>query len=95
MILPWVQLLAAMTAGLGFYLFCRRVLGVGFWSATIPAWCYPMTGFFVFLQSYPTCGAVYWLPWLLLAVTERSGEPPNGDCRFGHGNLSGLDKRQH
>ena len=68
MILPWVQLLAAMTAGLGFYLFCRRVLGVGFWSATIPAWCYPMTGFFVFLQGYPTCGAVYWLPWLLLAV---------------------------
>ena len=67
-ILPWVQLLAAMTSGLGFYLFCRRALGVGYWAATIPAWCYPMTGFFVFWQGFPTCGAAYWFPCLLLAV---------------------------
>jgi hypothetical protein len=67
-ILPWVQLLAAITSGLGFYLFCRRALGVGYWAATIPAWCYPMTGFFVFWQGFPTCGAAYWFPWLLLAV---------------------------
>ena len=67
-ILPWVQLLAAMISGLGFYLFCRRALGVGYWAATIPAWCYPMTGFFVFWQGFPTCGSVHWFPWLLLAV---------------------------
>ena len=67
-ILPWVQLLAAMISGFGFYLFCRRALGVGYWAATIPAWCYPMTGFFVFWQGFPTCGSVYWFPWLLLAV---------------------------
>jgi len=67
-ILPWVQLLAAMISGFGFYLFCRRALGVGYWAATIPAWCYPMTGFFVFWQGFPTCGSVHWFPWLLLAV---------------------------
>jgi hypothetical protein len=67
-ILPWVQLLAAVISGLGFYFFARRVLGVGYWAATIPAWCYPITGFFVFWQGFPTCCAAYWFPWLLLAV---------------------------
>ena len=67
-ILAWTQLFAAMVAGLGAYLFCRRVLAVSFWAAAIPAWCYPLTGFFVFWQGYPTCGAVYWFPWLLLMV---------------------------
>lgn len=76
-ILPWVQLFAAIISGLGFYLFCRRALGVGYWAATIPAWCYPMTGFFVFWQGFPTCGAAYWFPWLLLAVdrTVRRTSP--------------------
>jgi hypothetical protein len=67
-ILPWVQLFAAIVSGLGFYLFARRALGVGYWAAAIPAWCYPMTGFFVFWQGFPTCAAAYWFPWLLLAV---------------------------
>jgi len=76
-ILPWVQLFAAIISGLGLYLFCRRALGVGYWAATIPAWCYPMTGFFVFWQGYPTGSAVYWFPWLLLAVdrTVRRTSP--------------------
>jgi hypothetical protein len=67
-ILAWGQLLAALVAGTGAYIFCRRVLPVGFWPATFVAWCYPMTGFFVFWQGGPTCAPVYWLPWLLLAV---------------------------
>lgn len=67
-ILAWVQLLASVIGGLGVYLFCRRVLSVGFWAAAISAWCFPLTGFFVFWQGYPTCLAVYWLPWELLAV---------------------------
>src|SRR5947207_11127862 len=70
-ILPWVQLLAALISGLGFYVFARRALGVGYWAATIPAWCYPMTGFFVFWQGFPTCGAAYCFPWLLLEVERR------------------------
>ncbi len=68
--LPWVQLLTAVISGIGLYLFCRRALGVGYWAAVIPAWCYPMTGFFVFWRGFPTCGAVFWFPWLLLAVDQ-------------------------
>ena len=32
-VLPWVQLLSALVAGAGAYLFFRRGLGVGFWPA--------------------------------------------------------------
>ena len=68
LILPWSQLAAAIIAGFGMYAFCRRALGLKFWAATIPSWCYPLTGFFVFWQGFPTCASVYWFPWLLLAA---------------------------
>jgi hypothetical protein len=67
-ILAWAQLLAALVAGTGMFLFCRRVAGTGFWPAALAAWCYPLTGFFIFWQGFPTCLAVCWLPWVLLAV---------------------------
>jgi len=70
-LIAWAQLLAALVAGLGAHCFARRVLRVGFWPATLIAWCYPMTGFFILWQGYPNCAAVYWLPWLLLA-TDRT-----------------------
>lgn len=69
-VLAWIQLLEALVAGVGAYVFFRRALRLSFWAAVIPAWCYPMTGFFVFWQGYPTCAAVYWMPWLLLAVDK-------------------------
>ncbi|MGD0650341.1 MAG: hypothetical protein ABSA97_04250 [Verrucomicrobiia bacterium] len=73
----WFQLVIAMIAGMGVYLFCRRTLQIGFRSATITAWCYPMTGLFVFGQGYHTGAVVLWLPWLLLAVdkTVRRASP--------------------
>jgi hypothetical protein len=71
-VLAWTQLLAAIVASLGAYRFFRRVLGVSFWPAAIVAWCYPLTGFFVLWQGYPTGLAVYWLPWLLLAVDQTA-----------------------
>jgi hypothetical protein len=67
-ILAWAQLLAALVAGTGAYLFFRRVLRVSFWPATLVAWCYPMTGFFIFWQGHLVGASAYWLPWLLLAV---------------------------
>jgi hypothetical protein len=67
-ILAWVQLAAALVAGTGAYCFFRRLLQVGFWPAAIFAWCYPLTAFFVLWLGFPTSLAVYWLPWLLLAV---------------------------
>jgi hypothetical protein len=76
-ILAWVQLLAALVAGTGMYFFCREVLPVGFWPATVCAWCYPLTAFFVLWQGFPTGLAVYLLPWLFLAVdrTIRGTHP--------------------
>ncbi len=67
-IIAWVQLLIAEVAAVGFYWFCRRVLGTGFWPAVVTAWCYPLTGFFIFWQGYGLPMTVCWLPWLLLAV---------------------------
>jgi hypothetical protein len=73
----WVHLFEALVAGLGAYVFFRSVLGIGFWPAAIAAWCYPMTGFFVFWQGNATSGAAFWLPWLLLAV-DRVVQRPSG-----------------
>jgi hypothetical protein len=67
-VLAWTELLAAIVAGLGAYLFCRRALAVSFWPAAIAGWCYPLTGFFIFWQGFPTGVSVHWLPWILLAV---------------------------
>ncbi len=82
-VLAWAQMLAALVSGIGAYFFCRTVLKVSFWPAAFVAWCYPLTGFFVFWQGYPTCSAVYWLPWLLLTVDRTVRSP-------GMFNLAGL-----
>jgi hypothetical protein len=66
--LAWRQALAAVVAGLGAYVFCRRVLQVGFWPAALAAWCYPLTGFFVLWEQYFASFSIVWLPWILLAV---------------------------
>jgi len=66
--LAWTQLAIALVAGLGAYAFFRRVLGVSFWPATLCAWCYPLTAFFIFWEGYTISSAVCWLPWILLAV---------------------------
>ena len=76
-ILAWGQLFAALVAGIGMYFFCRQSLRVSFWPATICAWCYPLTAFFVLWQGFPTGLAVYWLPWIFLCVdkTARGTSP--------------------
>ncbi len=75
-VLAWTWALAAIVAGLGAYRFFRRLLAVSFWPAAVGAWCYPLTAFFIFWQGYPTGLAVYWLPWILLAVagTARAAQ---------------------
>lgn len=67
-IVAWAQLFAAIVAGTGMYLFCRRVLGLSFWPATIAGWCYPLTAFFVLSQGFTLVLSLYWLPWILFAV---------------------------
>lgn len=67
-ILPWLSLAVALVGGFGAYVFARGVLGVGVWPATIAAWCYPVTGFFVLWQSFSLAYPVVWLPWILYAI---------------------------
>jgi len=67
-ILAWKELATALVAGVGMYVFARRVLKVAFWPAVIAAWCYPLTGFFVIWQGVVLRQTVCLLPWLLLAV---------------------------
>ena len=74
-ILAWIQMLSAAIAGFGMYLFCRRALATAFWPSAVVAWCYPLTGFFVFWQGYSTSQAVIWLPWLLLTVDKAVRRP--------------------
>ena len=75
--LAWVHLIMASVAGLGAYVYLRRALGISFWPAAVAAWCYPLTGFFVFWQGYPMLPALAWLPWLLVVV-ERVIARPRG-----------------
>jgi hypothetical protein len=70
--LAWMQLLRALTAGVGAYLFFRGALKVGFWPAAVGGWCFPLTAFFVFWQGYQVAQAVVWLPWLLLSIAHTT-----------------------
>jgi hypothetical protein len=67
-VLAWVEVLIALVAGIGAYVFFRRVLGVSFWPATIVAWCYPLSGAMIFWQGYGLPAVMCWLPWVLLAT---------------------------
>ncbi|MEI8372884.1 MAG: hypothetical protein WCJ35_08625 [Planctomycetota bacterium] len=70
-ILAWTQVAIALVASIGMYAFCRQSLQTGFWPAAIMAWCFPLTGFFIFWQGYSLPMAIAWMPWLILAV-ERT-----------------------
>lgn len=67
-VVAWSQFLLAIIAGTGAYCFFRRALVVSFWPAALCAWCYPLSGFFIFWQGFGSPEVVCWLPWLLLAT---------------------------
>ncbi len=75
--LAWLELCVALGAGLGAYLFFRRVIGVGFWPAAIGAWVFPLSGFFALWQGFSLLHAVAWLPWVLLG-TDAAVRNPKG-----------------
>lgn len=75
-LLPWAQLLIALTAGLGAFLFCRRALQVAFWPAAVAAWCYPLTGTFALWLGFPSLPPpIAWLPWVLFACDRVLRNP--------------------
>ncbi len=73
--IAWVQLLKSVVAGLGAYLYFRRVLAIGYWPAAITAWCYPLGSVFIFWAVYPLSFVLLWLPWLLLFVDGAVRQP--------------------
>lgn len=74
-VLAWIQLLTALAAGTGAYLFFGHALGVGFWPAAIAAWCYSLSGAFIVWQGYSLSSVMCWLPWVLLAVDATVRRP--------------------
>lgn len=78
--LAWIQLAMALVAALGAYLFFRRTLDAGPLAASVGAWCYPLTGFFVLWQGYSLPLAAAWYPWLLWAThaVVRAPRPATG-----------------
>jgi hypothetical protein len=73
--LAWIQLVKSLVAGFGAYLFCRRVLGAGFWPAAVGGWCYPVTGFLMLWQGHYLSCTVAFYPWLLLGVDRVVRRP--------------------
>ncbi len=68
--LAWLQLIKSLVAGIGAYLCFRRLFHVGFWPATIGAWCFPLTGVFMLWRGFPITFVISWLPLALLCVDQ-------------------------
>ena len=88
-VLPWIQLLVALLAGLGAFAFCRRSLALSFWPSAITAWCHPLTAFFIFWLGYAHPHTLLMLPWLLLAV-DRTIHTRASPAPIGLSLLTGL-----
>lgn len=81
-VIAWTQLLKSLVAAIGMYLFLRRAVGVGFWPATVIAWCFPISGFMILWRGYPLSAVVAWFPWMLLAA-EATIRRPRGSGGIG------------
>jgi hypothetical protein len=80
--LAFRELLKALLAGIGAYLFFRRALQVDPIAARLGAWCFPLCGFLVLWANHPHSAVAIWLPWLLL-FTEESLQAPRGFAPIG------------
>lgn len=74
-VIAWVQLVKSVLAGIGAYLFARRVLRVSYWPAAIGAALWPLTGFLVLWAGFTISQVGAHLPWLLLATDETLRKP--------------------
>ena len=73
--LAWIQLVKALLAGFGAFLFLRRSLEVGFWPAALGAWMFPLCGYMVYWQGHYLSDAAVWLPWVLSATHSAVRNP--------------------
>ncbi len=75
--LAWNQLLQAMVAAGGAFLFFRRSLRLCFIASAVGAAAFPLTGFLTLWAGHPPGAAATWLPWLFWAV-DRIVRRPSG-----------------
>lgn len=73
--IAWTQLAKALLAGIGAYLFSRRVLRVSFWPAAVGAAIWPNVGFLVLWAGYSVSQVAAHLPWMLLTADETIRKP--------------------
>jgi hypothetical protein len=73
--IAWGQLAKALLAGIGAYLFSKRVLRVSFWPAAVGAAIWPNVGFLVLWAGFPISQVGAQLPWMLLTVDETIRRP--------------------
>ena len=73
--IAWSQLAKGLLAGIGAYLFARRVLRVSFWPAALGAALWPNVGFLVLWAGFMMSQVGAQLPWMLLAVDETIRKP--------------------
>ncbi len=73
--IAWGQLAKALLAGIGAYLFSRRVLRVSFWPAAVGAAIWPNVGFLVLWAGFMMSQVGAQLPWMLLATDETIRRP--------------------
>lgn len=74
-VIAWVQVLKALVAGVGAYLFFRRVLGARFWPAAVGAWVYPLSAFLMLWRGDPISDVAAWYPAALVAVHHAVRRP--------------------
>lgn len=73
--IAWGNVLKALVAGIGAYIYFRRAMRAGVVASTIGAWCWPLCGFLTLWAGFPISATATWLPWLVLAM-ERAVRRP-------------------
>jgi len=71
----WVQLVKSLLAGLGMYLFLRRVPQLSYWPCAIGAALWPNVGFLMLWAGYTISQVGAHLPWVLLATDACLRKP--------------------
>lgn len=74
-ILPWGEMIVALFAGFGVYAFLRIAYSMDYWSTILPAWIYPLSGYFMLWQGFQIPSVISTLPWMLLAVHLTVANP--------------------
>jgi hypothetical protein len=88
-VLAWDQVLKALLAGIGAYLFFRIAMQMEFVPALFGGWIWPLCGYYVQWAGYPLSAAAAWLPWLFL-FTDGALRDPRGLWSVGLAVVTGI-----